>query len=443
MKPQFLISSATSDSGKTLFTMGLICVLKKRGFKVQPYKCGTDFIDAQWLSLAAETDTIHLDPWLSSHTHVQFLYNKYGERADVCLTEGAVGLYDGYKKMQGSSVDVAAMLNVPIVLLINARGLGYSVAPMIYGFKHFNPSVRLAGVVFNQVASPAHYACLREACADAGVDSLGYLPASDDLKLPSKHAGMTSTLKQSLDVLVEHSAELIEKYVDIDRLMNRCSLNFPCRYTLPYSSDIVEDSFPNLLSRMKIAVARDPAFNFIYKENLSQLEKLGNVTFFSPVFSNSLPVADLVYIPGGFPELFARQLHRRHSLIEALKNYAESGGKILAECGGMVYLGKLLAGKQGGTAYEMCNILPIESTLSNLRPVSGYRQFKFANGLEMRGSEFHYYQSTVCDAKVAGLKTLNTRGVDVHIPFYRYKNVIATSANLYWGEQNILDLWDL
>ena len=320
MKPQFLISSATSDSGKTLFTMGLICALKKRGLKVQPYKCGTDFIDAQWLSLAADTDTVHLDPWLSSHTHVQFLYNKYGEKADICVTEGAVGLYDGYKKMQGSSAEVAGMLNVPVVLLVNARGLGYSVAPLIYGFRHFNPSVRLAGVVFNQVASTAHYACLREACADAGVDTLGYLPASDDLKLPSKHMGMTATLKQTLDASIAHSAELIEKYVDIDRLLNRCSLNFPCPYTLPYSSDIVGDSFPNLLSRHKIAVARDPAFHFIYKENLSQLAKMGEVTFFSPVFSNNLPEADLIYIPGGYPELFARQLHRRHSLMEALKD---------------------------------------------------------------------------------------------------------------------------
>ena len=443
MKPQFLISSTTSDSGKTLFTMGLICALKKRGLKVQPYKCGTDFIDAQWLSVAADSDTVHLDPWLSSHTHVQFLYNKYGEKADICLTEGAVGLCDGYKKMQGSSAEVAGMLNIPVVLLVNARGLGYSVAPMIYGFKHFNPSMRLAGVIFNQVASVAHYACLREACADAGVDSLGYLPASDDLKLPSKHVGMTSTIKQSLDALVARSAELIEKYVDIDRLINRCNQNFPCQYTLPYSSDIVGDSFPNLLSRLKIAVARDPAFNFIFKENLSQLEKIGDITYFSPVFSNNLPAADLVYIPGGYPELFARQLHRRHSLMESLKEYAEKGGKILAECGGMVYLGKSLTGKQGGTAYEMCNILPIDSELPIARPVSGYRQFKIGTDFEIKGSEFHYYQLSSCNLQMPGCKIVNGKGVEVQLPFYRYKNVIATSANLYWGEKNILDLWNL
>ena len=158
---------------------------------------------------------------MSSHSHVQFLYNKYGEQADVCVTEGVGGLFDGYRRMQGSSAEMAQLLNLPIVLLVNARGVGYSVAPLIYGFKHFYVGVQIIGIVFNQVSSPAHYTYLKEACMDAGVDCLGYLPYMDSYKLPAKHTGFSSQYKQSLDELAEQLAQQIEKTVDVNRMLNR------------------------------------------------------------------------------------------------------------------------------------------------------------------------------------------------------------------------------
>ena len=166
MKPQILISAATASSGKTFLAMGLLRALKKRGMNVQSYKCGPDFIDSQQLSIAGDCESVNLDAWMSSFNHVQHLFNKYGEQADACIIEGIGGLYDGYRRMQGSTIEMSNLLNIPVVLLINARLIGYSVAPLIYGFKHFYAGVRLAGVIFNQVSSPAHYAYLREACAD-------------------------------------------------------------------------------------------------------------------------------------------------------------------------------------------------------------------------------------------------------------------------------------
>ena len=158
MKPQLLISAISAGDGKTLFAMGLLRALKKRGLKVQPYKYGPDFIDTQLLSIAADQESVNLDIWMASNTHVQHLYNKYGEHADICITEGVGGLFDGYRRMQGSTVEVAGLLNLPIILLVNARNAGYSVAPIIYGFKNFYPGIRIAGVVFNKVSSSNHSA---------------------------------------------------------------------------------------------------------------------------------------------------------------------------------------------------------------------------------------------------------------------------------------------
>lgn len=443
MKPQILISAPTASSGKTLFAMGLLRVLKKRGIKVQPYKCGPDFIDSQLLSIAADQESVNLDAWMSTHTHVQHLYNIYGEQADVCLTEGTGGLFDGYKRMQGSTVEMASLLNLPVVLLVNARMAGYSVAPLIYGFKNFYAGVRIAGVVFNQVSSPAHFAHLREACSDTGVDCLGYLPLMDGFKLPSKHSAISLANRRNIDEQAEIIAEQIEKTVDVNRMLNRCNRNFPCQYTLPYSSDTEFDSFVSPVRKLKIAIARDPAFCFTYRENIARLAKLGDITHFSPLYGYELPKADLIYLPGGYPELFARQLHRRRKMMDALKEYAEAGGKIFAECGGMVFLGRTLKSKENGTAYPMSNILPIDFVMpATPHLYTGYRRTTIQEQ-EWKGYEFHY--STILQddtpSPYSSHAVNNQKGNETIMPLYRYKNVVASYTHWYWGDKDILKFW--
>ena len=426
MKPQLLISAASTGSGKTLFALGLIRALKNRGLHTQPYKCGTDFMDAQLLSLASDHETVHLDTWLASNTHLQHMYNKYGERADVCIAEGTGGLFDGYKKTQGSSAEMAGLLDIPILLVINARMAGYSIAPLIYGFKHFHRHTHIAGVIFNMVSSESHYHCLREACTDAGVDCLGYLPYSDDLKLPSKHLALTLTVRKELDQQINRIAEVIEKQVDINRIINLCNRNFPCRYTLPYTSETEFDSFIPPMRKIKIAVARDAAFCFTHRANMEQLKRIGEITWFSPVYGSDLPEADLVYLPGGFPELFARQLHRRHKLMEALRHHVGKGGKILAEGGGIVFLGRSITIREGGTSYPMANILPLDFTMENSRLKSGKRKITH-QGHEWKGTEYQYFRLTSPDSDQ---------------PLYVQGNVIATTKHLYWGETDLLKLWE-
>ena len=443
MKPQILVSAVTAGSGKTLFTMGLLRALKNRGMKVQSYKCGPDFIDSQYLSIAADKESVNLDAWMSSSTHIQHIYNRYGEQADACIIEGSAALFDGYRRMQGSSAEIAGILNLPVILLVNARMAGYSVAPLLYGYKHFYSGVHIAGVIFNQVSSPAHYAYLREACSDTGLDCLGYLPVMEEVKLSSKHNAISLANRRTLAEQASIVASQIEKSIDINRMLNRCNRNFPCQYTLPYYSDAEDDMHAFPLRKMKIAIARDPAFNFTYRENITRLSQLGEIIHFSPLYGYELPEADLIYIPGGYPELFARQLHRRRKMMESLKEYAEAGGKILAECGGLVFLGRTLKSKENGTAYPMSNILPIDFSMPSVpKLVSGYRKMSY-HDTEFRGYEFHYstisQDDTPDTCRIAS--TTNQKGSENMASLYRYKNVIASYTHWYWGEKDLLKLW--
>ena len=420
--------------------MGIICALRRRGMKIQPYKCGSELIDSQLLSLISENATINLDSWLTTPTHVQHSYNKYGEQVDACVVEGNGALFDGYKRTQGSSIEIARLLNIPVILLVNARMAGYSIAPIIYGFKHFQPKTPIIGIVFNQITSPAHYTYLKEACADAGIACLGYLPWNADYKLPAKHSSITLATKRTLDAQINQIADAIEKHVDINRILNYCNRNFPCQYTLPYSSDIETENILPSTHPIKIAIARDPAFSFIYKENISRLAQIGDITYFSPVYGYDLPDADFIYLPGGYPELFARQLHRRHNMMQALKDYAEKGGKIFAEGGGMVFLGNTLTTKEGGTAYPMSGVLPLDFSTINNRLNSGYRKMTY-NGMELRGYEFHYSNIESNDESLIVAQATNLKGNKVDLPIYRYKNVIASYGHWYWGDKDLLDLW--
>ena len=431
MKPQFIIGAASSGSGKTTFTMGLLRTLAKRGMKVQPYKCGPDYIDTQFHSLASGQTSVNLDTWLASKEHVQSLYRWYGSEADACVVEGVMGLYDGHTRMEGSSAEIAALLDIPVILLVNARSTAYSVAPLINGFAHFSPRVRIAGVIFNQVSSASHYQYLKQACQDIGMTCLGYIPQTKTLKVPSRHLGLTLGTQRRMDIQIEQTAELIAQYVDVDQLLKVCTAPF-----VPEKRKQLESG------SLKIAVAYDAAFNFVYRENIEQLKRLGNVTFFSPLKGDALPEANLVYLPGGYPELFAYRLEKQRKLMDEICEYAEQGGRILAECGGMIYLSRSITNRQGDKTYRMAGVLPLDCTMQDARLHLGYRKMEVGK-LEWKGHEFHYSQMQDSEKIAALVIQQNAKGQTVPTALYRYKNVIAGYTHWYWGEKNIMDLWNL
>ncbi|MGL4852647.1 MAG: cobyrinate a,c-diamide synthase [Phocaeicola sp.] len=442
MKPQFLIGSAAPGSGKTLITLALLRLLQRRGLRVQPYKCGVDYVDAHWHGLAAERESVHIDVWMGTSSHLQRVYNHYGERADVCLTEGATALLDGYNRTEGSSASIAKLLYLPVVLVINARGMGYSVAPLLYGYKQFHIGIKMIGVIFTQVASVAQYDCLKEACNDAGVESLGYLPIVENSKLPIRYAALTQSERKRVDETIDELADYAEKHIELDKLLNLSQRNFPCAYSLPYTSEADVESMRPQRKSIRVAVARDPAFSFIYRENLVQISKVAQVTFFSPIHSNELPDADILWFPGGYSELFARQLQRKKRVLKDLKAFAERGGKILAEGGGMLLLARTLKLREEGSSYAMSDILPLDITFAQPKPYVGYRELIFKER-SWRGHECRY--SAVSDSSDTMLsmgKIYNPKGQEVKTSFYRYKNVLASYMHLYWGENDFFSLWD-
>lgn len=429
MKRHFLIGAATSGSGKTTFTTGLLRALYNKGIRPRPFKCGPDYIDPQFHTQAAHCPSINLDSWLASEAHLQAIYRKYGEGADLLVTEGVMGLFDGYDKWLGSSARVASLLNIPVILLVNARSTAYSVAPLIYGFKHFNPDVRVAGVVFNQVASESHFRYLREACDDTGTPCFGYLPRLKELEVPSRHLGLTLDREFERERWIERVAGAIEASIDIDSLLDHCPADLP---------EPVVETQP-VAGTLRIAVARDEAFNFTYRENIAQLERLGQVLYFSPLRDHHLPERiDLLYLPGGYPEFFLEALGANRSLKEEIARFANEGGKVLAECGGMMYLCREIIDNEG-RHHPMCGVLPLTATMEGMRLHLGYRQFEY-RGQAWRGHEFHY-SSIVGD--LPSVATLHdAKGKACATPLYRQANVIAGYTHLYWGEQEILKLWE-
>jgi cobyrinic acid a,c-diamide synthase len=431
MKPQLLIGALHSGSGKTTFTMGILRALQRQGLQVQPFKCGPDYIDTRFHALAAGRESVNLDTWLASERHVRDLYARYGADAQVCVVEGVMGLFDGYDRMAGSSAAIARLLDIPVVLVVGARSMAYTVAAQLHGMKTFLPGLRLAGVVFNQVSSENHFRFLAQACEDAGLRCFGWLPKVPDLEIPSRHLGLTLAAGQEMERWIDRAADLMTRCLDLPALLEAVCV-------AAAEAPAEASAAPGTL---RIAVARDAAFNFTYRENLSRLSQLGQVRFFSPLAGDPLPEADLVYLPGGYPELFAAELSSRRETMQQLRDYAESGGRILAECGGMIYLSKAIEGVEGGP-YPLCGILPFSATMDGARLHLGYRRLVDAAGREWRGHEFHYSAVTAPDALPSVAQQYDARGGAVATPLYRYKNVIAGYTHLYWGETGILNLWD-
>lgn len=429
MIPQCLVAAASSGSGKTTFTLGLLRALSRRGLAVQGFKCGPDYIDPKFHRLACGRESVNLDLFMMSPEHVQAVYARHTAGRDATVLEGVMGLYDGYVRDQGSSAEVATTLGLPTILLIDARSSAFSVGAVLYGMKHFRPTSEVVGVVFNRVASESHYRFLREAAEEAGVVPLGYLPKTQLLEVPSRHLGLSLEELSTLDTLPETVADLIEQYVQLDRLLELIQRPRPM---------LREEAPLPAVEGMKVAVARDQAFNFIYAENLRRLSQLGELVYFSPLANEAVPASDLVYLPGGYPEFYLDQLATADQTRLTLRDHVRRGGKVLAECGGMMYLCRELRDEQG-QAYPMAGILELEATMEQMRLRLGYRKL-LLGGQEWRGHEFHYSRIATGEEPTKGQQR-SARDEEVPTLLYAKGNVRAGYTHLYFGEANPLDLF--
>lgn len=326
--PQFLIAAPTSGSGKTTVSRGLMVLFVKKGLKVQPFKCGPDYIDTKYHEAVCGRPSINLDTFMASPEHVGSLYARYSADADVAVVEGMMGMYDGYDRDRGSSAEVARLLGIPVVLVADAKSAAYSMAPLLSGFINFRPDIRIAGVIFNRVGSPRHYRMLQEVCEDLNVTCLGYLPKQKELEQESRHLGLDfsrSKETEGLDML----AGLLEEHVDWELLLSTTGLPLP-------AAAVKEKPVLSEPGKLHVSVARnEESFSFLYAEHLDILRRMGTVTFFNPEQDRAIPQeTDLLYLPGGYPENRLEELAGARLARESIRSYIEAGGRTLAECGG-------------------------------------------------------------------------------------------------------------
>ena len=456
----FLIGAATSNSGKTTFTMGLLRALRDRGLKVQPYKCGPDYIDTMFHEIASGRESVNLDTYMASDEHVKEVFKRYGEDADVRIVEGVMGLFDGYDKSKGSSAEIAMLLDIPVILVVNAKSVAYSVAPLIYGFKHFNPKLKIAGVVFNMVASENHFSFLKQACEDAGVPCLGYMLRNRDLIIPGRHLGLTIEVREETEELIRLAAKEVEEHIwplpppspvgrepirgrgELTEMTKaKMSIGSPPSGSLPTG----EGGGRGRIG-FSISIAKDSAFNFTYRANIDALRELGEVVFFSPLNDERMPDCDLLYLPGGYPELFASDLTNNASMRESIKAFAEKGGRIFAECGGFMYLCNDIDG------IPMCGVFPFSATMMDAKLHLGYRQLcntklSTQNSQLAKGHEFHYssiIEPEILPDEIVGKQCqMSAKGKAVDTALYHYKNVLAGYTHWYWAETGFAEILNL
>ena len=421
----FLIAAPKSNSGKTIVTLGILRALSLRGFRVQPFKVGPDYIDPQHHRAVAGHSSYNLDRWMASDAHVRHIFTVHAGRADVVVAEGVMGLFDGACKSEGSSADLAKLLNLPVVLVVDAAAMAYSAAPLLYGFKNFDPALQLAGVIFNCVGSASHYSYLKEAARDVGVRSFGYIPKDERLHIHSRHLGLFLPEEMGEDHPVNIVAAHIGQHVDLEELLEVCPLDLPVLAAPPAEEE---------RGKLKIAFARDRAFNFSYQANLDALNQLGEIRFFSPLEDRQLPEADLLWLPGGYPELYAGQLSANQSMKESIRRHAEAGKATIAECGGMMYLGKTITDK-AGKAYAMVGIFDLQTTFENMKLHLGYRRvFDREQKQEWRGHEFHYSGLLAAEKPLDSVEVFSARNAKVDMSVFRKKNTWGSYFHLYLGE---------
>ncbi|MBL4746605.1 MAG: cobyrinate a,c-diamide synthase [Flavobacteriaceae bacterium] len=420
--PQFIIAAPTSNSGKTTITLGLLRAMENRGLATQAFKVGPDYIDPKFHKVACGHVGVNLDLFMMSKEDIHHTYASFiADKEAVCI-EGVMGLFDGAKKSEGSTAALSKVLKLPVILVIDAKSVAYSVAPLLYGFKNFDPEIAIAGVIFNRVNTASHYQFLKEACEDVGIPSFGYVPFIKSCEIPSRHLGLSIEDMEGYNPMIDTMATAIEKTVNIDLLLELCSQERP-----KTAIKIAEKS----LKTLRIGIAKDAAFNFSYVQNIRAFKEIGDVVYFSPLEDTTLPDVDLLYFPGGYPEFYLEKIASNKSMRTAVKSFAVNGGRIIAECGGMMYLGSEIY-DENGRSFEMCGVFSFKATMKKMKLALGYRTIQLGETV-LKGHEFHY-SMLLDNHKTPSIgKVFNAREAQVPTKIYRTNNVWATYIHCYLG----------
>jgi cobyrinic acid a,c-diamide synthase len=432
-----LIAAPSSGSGKTLLTLSLIAWARQQGQSIQPFKVGPDYLDPQLLTAASGRPCRNLDLSLCGEDWVRGSFLRHGSTADLAVVEGVMGLFDGIgPSSDGSSAAVAAALQLPVVLVVDASGQAQSLAALVRGFQQHDPSLRLAGVVLNRVSSPRHRELLDAVLEGIDVPLLGSLPRNLSLELPSRHLGLAPAHElERLEGRLEAWASLAQEHLDLGALLPL--LQPPSSRVPPLDSLNAEPPNGTSRSLLPVAVAQDAAFHFRYPEMQESLEALGMpVLSWSPLADEAIPEeATGLILPGGFPEQHAAALSECKQSLTALRHWFRQR-PLYAECGGMLLLGQTLTDLEG-RAHPMAGVLPFGARRGNLQV--GYRQLTAtADSLLLRkgeryvGHEFHRW-SLETVGKEESLWQVEGWRSQRREEGWNLNHVHASWVHLHWG----------
>ncbi|MCG5073277.1 cobyrinate a,c-diamide synthase [Paraburkholderia tagetis] len=421
--PALFISASASGQGKTTLTAGLARLHRRMGRRVRVFKTGPDFLDPMILERASGAPVMSLDLWMVGEADCRALLAQAAAQSDLILIEGVMGLFDGTP----SSADLAAKFGVPVAAIVSANSMAQTFGAIAFGLARYRADVPFHGVLANRVGSPRHAQMLQEGLP-ADIRWLGHVASDAAFALPDRHLGLHQASEiDDLDARIERAADALAQ-TELAQLPPAVEFH-------SNDADDVDDvdtlaSVPRLLDGMRIAVARDAAFSFIYPANLALLEALGaRVSFFSPLADESAPAsADAIYLPGGYPELHAATLARNMRSADSLRAHTVSGRPLIAECGGMLYLLDALTGVDG-TRTPMLGLLPGEATMQKRFAALGMQRLDGTHGM-LTGHTFHYSRVSTPLAPALRARHAQT-GADGE-PLYRHGAIVATYMHAYW-----------
>jgi cobyrinic acid a,c-diamide synthase len=425
--PRVFISAAHKSSGKTTLTLGLCAALHARGHAVQPFKKGPDYIDPLWLGMAAQRPCYNLDFHMMQRDEIERQFAGAAARARISLIEGNKGLYDGLD-LDGSNSNaaLAKLLGAPVVLVIDARGMTRGVAPLILGYQAFDPEIRIAGVILNNLGGSRHESKLRAVIEHyTDVEVIGAVQHDASLQIAERHLGLVPANEQdAARARIQHVGERVAAQVDLDRLLaigdSAPALNVPMPVEAAASPE-----------RLRIGIAHDQAFGFYYSEDLDTL-RAANVELvdIDTLHAQALPEVDALIIGGGFPEVFMAELEANTALRTQIRSAIESGLPAYAECGGLMYLSKSLSWQ--GQTREMVGVGPGD-TVMHERPVGrGYARLqptgedRWQETASIPAHEFHYSSLENLPAgSIYAYRVTRGHGIDGHHDGYQQHNLLA------------------
>ncbi len=447
--PGVIISGATSGVGKTTIAMAIIYGLQKKGYKVQPFKIGPDYIDPSYHNAIAKKISKNLDVWLMGKQGIFESFFNSTKDSDFAVLEGVMGLFDGLsgKNNYASTAHVSKILNIPIILVVDARKTSRSLAAIALGFIKFDKKIKIAGIIINHIASERHLKYITEAFqSKIKVPIIGKIFSNKDNKLQERHLGLVPTRElnsNNLNDLVKN-AKLTSQCVDIEKVVEIGQSN---NYKLEGGGGGGEEK-SNEKKKIKISIALDKSFNFYYKDNLEILQKKARIEFFSPIDNNSVaPDSSGIIIGGGFPEIIADGLEKNVSMKKNILKLTQDNIPLYAECGGLMYLTKSISGyKNKIKKYKMVGLFDAETimtgklTLGYTEAILNNNKTIFGNIKRLRGHEFHYSNIIINHKDLKLIYTLKKgKGIINGYDGLYSNNCIASYMHTHFINSNISD----